>query len=227
MYYLIYKTTNIINGKYYIGKHKTQDLDDGYLGSGKLLKRAIEKYGIQNFIKEILLECSSEKEMDLAEKILVVPDSTNYNLCEGGKGGWSYVNNKGLQISGGIKGGYIGGKIYSEKLKNDKVFYDRICEINKNKIQNVWNNISDIEKNKRLYNFKYSFLGRKHSEKTKKKLSLVHQGKHQGSKNSQYGTMWITNGVQNKKIPKNDLDKWLSQGYTKGRKMNFISMDAK
>ncbi len=92
MHYIIYKTTNLINGKYYIGKHKTKNLEDGYLGSGKLLKRAIIKYGIQSFHKEILLECSNEQQMDLAEKILVVPDSTNYNLCDGGKGGWSYVN---------------------------------------------------------------------------------------------------------------------------------------
>ena len=93
MFYIIYKTTNIINGKFYIGKHQTKDLLDGYLGSGKLLKRAINKYGIDNFHREILHICKDKQHMNLLESILVVPDpEVNYNLCAGGKGGFSYIN---------------------------------------------------------------------------------------------------------------------------------------
>lgn len=96
MYYIIYRTTNLINGKVYVGKHKTDDLDDGYLGSGKLLWAAVAKYGKENFKTEILFELSSEEEMDAKEAELVTEEfvsrDDNYNLCVGGQGGWSYVN---------------------------------------------------------------------------------------------------------------------------------------
>ena len=62
MFHIVYKTTNLINGKTYIGKHSTEDLDDGYLGSGKLLLKAVRKHGKENFSREILHTCSSEEE---------------------------------------------------------------------------------------------------------------------------------------------------------------------
>lgn len=86
-YYTIYKITNNIDGKYYIGQHTTEDLDDGYMGSGKLIYRAIQKHGIENFTKEYLRFCSSPEELNLIEEELVIineVDPNSYNLTKGG-----------------------------------------------------------------------------------------------------------------------------------------------
>lgn len=87
-YYFMYKTTNNINGKFYVGVHSTLKLDDGYLGSGVKIQRAIKKYGKQNFSREILEFYSNEKEMLFAESIMVNEDfierSDTYNVIVGG-----------------------------------------------------------------------------------------------------------------------------------------------
>ena len=54
MEHVVYRITNMINGKKYIGKHSTTDVYDGYFGSGIAIKQAINKYGIDNFKKEII-----------------------------------------------------------------------------------------------------------------------------------------------------------------------------
>lgn len=70
-HYLIYKITNLVNGKMYIGKHKTDNIDDGYTGSGKILKYAIKKYGIECFRKDYLMFCEDEEEMNYMERVFV------------------------------------------------------------------------------------------------------------------------------------------------------------
>lgn len=91
MYYTIYKTTNLINGHYYIGKHQTLDPYDNYLGSGNKLKIAFKTYGKQNFSKEVLFIFDSEKEMNEKEKVLVTEELVKskkcYNIGVGGQGG--------------------------------------------------------------------------------------------------------------------------------------------
>jgi hypothetical protein len=74
MFY-IYRITNLVNGKTYIGQHKYKELNDGYKGSGKTLWKAYRKYGIENFKKEILVFNISKKEhIDLLEKTFIAAE---------------------------------------------------------------------------------------------------------------------------------------------------------
>lgn len=86
----VYKITNLINGKFYYGKHATNNLNDRYLGSGVLIKKAIKKYGKENFQLKILRFFDSEKDAFNFERVLVNSNTVNddkcYNLVEGGKG---------------------------------------------------------------------------------------------------------------------------------------------
>jgi hypothetical protein len=98
MKYIIYKTTNTINNKIYIGKHQTENVNDSYLGSGVSLERAIKKYGKQYFIKEVLFIFDNEEQMNLKEKELVSEDfikrKDNYNKSLGGEGGSNFKGKK-------------------------------------------------------------------------------------------------------------------------------------
>lgn len=91
MEYYIYLTTNIINGKQYIGQHKG-DINDSYFGSGINITKALKKYGKENFKKEILKLCESREEADIWERYYInfynaIEDENFYNLQEGGTGG--------------------------------------------------------------------------------------------------------------------------------------------
>lgn len=119
--YLVYKTTNKSNGKYYIGKHKCQSLNDGYLGSGTALKEAINKYGRDNFIRETLATFDTEDEAFAYEQSIVNPDDPLcYNIKTGGLGGHSHAKESKTKMSKNMKGRIPwnkGKKIWSDEQK--------------------------------------------------------------------------------------------------------------
>ena len=118
----IYKVTNIITNKWYIGK-VVKDYP-AYLGSGVAIRNAIKKYGKTAFQKEILEECHSKEHLNEREKYWInltnaVNDPMSYNLASGGEGGdlSSYVDYK----KRGYKGDYFSGaKKWFNSLTDDQ-----------------------------------------------------------------------------------------------------------
>lgn len=91
-YGFIYITTNMINGKRYLGQKRFDNHWKNYLGSGAIFKHALKKYGKENFSRNIIQICFSEDELNKAEYDLtiflnVVEDPNWYNLKEGGLNG--------------------------------------------------------------------------------------------------------------------------------------------
>jgi hypothetical protein len=120
-FHYLYKITNNINGKYYIGRHSTDNLEDNYFGSGVGIRNAINKYGISNFSKEILYFCETSEELwELERKVVdasVVYDKKSYNM---GFGGLSHlkelkVNDHEAFINHQSKAGKKGGRAIVEK----------------------------------------------------------------------------------------------------------------
>jgi hypothetical protein len=90
MKYQLYKILNNINGKYYIGIHYGNIIQDNYYGSGKLIKNAIKKYGKENFQQIIIEEFDNSKDAYIKENEIVnenlISEDMCYNLMVGGKG---------------------------------------------------------------------------------------------------------------------------------------------
>lgn len=163
MFYLIYKITNTLNNKEYIGAHQTENINDDYMGSGKLLKRAYKKYGKENFKKEIIHTCTSLSEMYTKEAELVNSDyilrKDTYNLKEGGIGGaGKRTEETKKKISQTTKGenAYWFGKSHSEETK------EKIREARK--LQTPWNKGIKTGKTGTM-------LGKQHDDETRARMS--------------------------------------------------------
>lgn len=227
-HYTVYKITNLVNGKYYVGKHictvkckhRKKSFDNlccAYMGSGGAakgggFKAAKKKYGLENFKKEILFVFETEAEMNEKEAEIVteelVASGLVYNLCPGGQGGFGYLNTSDKSNIGWKTNGSATAIERSRKggIKTGDLVKTRWAA---GVINEAW-----------LEAGRTSFLGKKHSEETKEKMRQKAKLHQEGSKNSQFGTMWITNGIENKKIKK-DLD--IPEGWYKGRRIAALA----
>lgn len=140
-YYYVYRITNLINNQTYVGCHQYHSLNNNYMGSGILIKRAQKKHGKENFKKEILLVFNNEEDMFNKEREIIGIEKPVYNLHEGGYGGNTYRRS-----------------ILAQKLKENPHYMDEAYK----KREAVKTLNGTRPKN---------FLGKKHSEETKRRIS--------------------------------------------------------
>lgn len=157
---IIYKTTNLINGKIYVGQDSHNN--SNYFGSGKLIQRAIKKYGKENFIKEILENCYTKEQLCKRERFWIKKFNSQdrkigYNITGGGEWGDTFTNNPNKEL---IR------KHMSEKSKGRKHSEETKKKMSENMIGN-----------------KNHMFGRKYSKEHIKKLSEIKLG----DKNPMYG----------------------------------------
>jgi hypothetical protein len=197
MFYLVYKTTNLIDGKYYVGCHQSESLDDGYIGSGKHLKRAVKKYGKENFKREILYQASSKEEMFQLEKSIVseslVNDPMSYNLKIGGSGG-----------NPGIVGAFSGRKHTNEtkeKIRASSLSQQLTEKTRKLLCENNWSKRDPI-------------AHREHMRRISKIPKTAEHNAKVAAAN--LGKIVINNGTIAKRVDKTQLSEYQKIGWTKG-----------
>lgn len=185
-YHYIYKTVCTITNKFYVGMHSTDNLEDGYKGSGKRLRYSIKKYGSKNHIVEILEFLPNRSSLKAREAEIInekfLQDEMCMNIALGGEGnGGGFFSEEHMS-----KCSSAGIIAFRKKLESD---------------------LDMLEKFRLLAEYARSknnskpplFTGKFHSEETKQKMSKI-ASERTGDKNSQYGTFWITNGSENKKV---------------------------
>lgn len=219
-------------GKYYIGQHRTNDINDGYVGSGTILRNYYKVYGAkegETFTKDILQYCSSIAELNKVEKALIADkyetDSDCINLIAGGRGkGFSEETRR--KISEANKGREITEEErqrISQTLKGHPVPAETRALIS----QHVKEKCKDPEHRKKVSE------AQKHrkpiSEETRRKLSEVNKGRTccwRGKKMPQYvkekmsksqkGKVAINNGTDIKRVEPSELEYYLSKGWMRG-----------
>jgi len=170
----VYKTTCLITKRYYIGIHSTSKIDDGYLGSGRILRRSIRKYGKDKHIKEILGFFPNREETEITETLLIsesIDDKFCMNLTSGGKGFKMNHNEK--------------TKIKISKALSNKT-YEEIhgitnAELEKEKRKlgalNQWKNIDDDSKkilSNKISNTLKEYFNKNPEAKLQKKYKCPH-----------------------------------------------------
>ncbi|MEN3238617.1 hypothetical protein PUR29_34825 [Methylobacterium ajmalii] len=208
MKYFVYQTTNLVNGKIYVGVHA----DDGrdYLGSGIRLKQSIAKHGRAAFKREVLFRYETAEEAFAKEAEIVTAEfiarKDTYNFKLGGLGGWDHV--------------HATGKFNVQNLRRDPEVWNKSHETLRRRL------IED-EEFARRFKLQSSLramgntnrLGKKRSPEELAKASANRKGKNVGSDNPGTGTKWMhhPDEPKNKRVGPTDIDQHLASGWVIGR----------
>lgn len=186
--------------------HSTDNPDDGYLGSGKILGYSIAKYGKENHQLEILEFLESRKELRNREKEIVneelLSNPLNINLKYGGDGG-----SHGREREIWNRPGYRERVSAAQKIGKKKLWENPEYRAKMKLVQRGKENLNPR-----------AFKGKSHSPESKRKIGLANSIAQAGERNSQFGSCWVTDGVKPIKIKKDKLDEYLANGYSRGRK---------
>ena len=220
-YHYIYKITRLDeSGKFYIGLHSTDNLEDSYFGSGKQISRSIKKHGKDKHQKEILEFLPTREALKLREKEIVneelLKDTRCMNLCLGGGHGWDYVHKTFHDTTSNFYKYKMSGKLLANAKAASAVAASATSQLEySTRAKKRWNDHRDtmIEGIKKVSEFAKS-----DKAKEKKKETFRKNEHQQGSKNSQYGTCWVYNSQICKKVKLEDVNKFLQNGFFKGRK---------
>ena len=213
MEHIIYKITNSLNNRFYIGMHSTKNVNDGYFGSGRRIKAEVKKYGKENFVKEILEHLPSRELLKAREEEIVCEALLLNPLC--------------LNLKNGGEGG---GKLWNEEhaVKFHRAGYEAMTrnltveELSRRgsrAVTNGWANHRDKFLHATRSNVRKATLVAALPQSIEKRKATMKERKHsQGEKNSQFGSCWVTDGVKPIKIKKDLLDEFLTKGFKRGRK---------
>lgn len=226
-FYTVYKITNLVNGRLYVGCHQTENLDDGYLGSGKLIRRAVKKHGVDNFLKEILHVFDNRIDMLSKEREIVTKEfcarRDTYNVTLGGHGGFAHVNDGGpdhvarTKRAGLLRKASLGkeGFVRLQKLGNAA---SRARGLGIHRPGFHLTNKTNF-RNSPSHQKTAIAIAASPEANAKRQRSFARIAHSQGKNNSQYGSMWITDGIVSRKIKPDSLSSWVANGYRPGRKM--------
>lgn len=178
---IIYKTTNLINGKIYVGQDSNNDPD--YLGSGVYICNAIKKYGKENFKKEVLCECLDQKDLNEKEiywiKSLNSKDPNGYNLTDGGHGGgllgWIPSKETREKMSKSKKGTKVGKQNHMFGKKHSKESIEKMRKIKAGCNNPMFGKSASKETKEKI---SISNTGKIRTEEVKLKIKIFNLGKH-------------------------------------------------